>query len=77
MKILMFIVNFWQNHIRNCSIQIKKMKDKIFRFHIKKNYFCRTLTDNARHKNVLPPLDLTRILKSYNKRNDRRKLLEK
>ena len=36
MKILMFIVNFWQNHIRNCSIQIKKMKDKIFRFHIKK-----------------------------------------
>ena len=35
------------------------------------------LTDHARHKNVPPPLDLTRILKSYHKRNDRRKFMEK
>ena len=34
------------------------------------------LTD-ARHKNVPPPLDLTRTLKSYHKRNDRRKFPEK
>ena len=31
------------------------------------------LTDDARHKNVPPPLDLIRILKSYHERNDRRK----
>ena len=36
-----------------------------------------TLTDDARHKNVPPPLDLTRILKSYHKMNDRRKFPEK
>ena len=35
------------------------------------------LADNGRHKNVPPPLDLTRILKSYHKRNDRRKFPEK
>ena len=36
------------------------------------------VTDNARLKNVPPPLDLTRILlKSYYKRNDRRKFPEK
>ena len=35
------------------------------------------LTDNAKHKNVPPLLDLTRILKAYRKRNDRRKFLEK
>ena len=34
-------------------------------------------TDDARLKNVPPPLDLTRILKSYHKRNDRRKFPEK
>ena len=34
-------------------------------------------TDDARFKNVAPPLDLTKILKSYYKRNDRRKFLEK
>ena len=34
-------------------------------------------TDDARFKNVAPPLDLTGILKSYYKRNDRRKFLEK
>ena len=34
-------------------------------------------TDNARLKNLPPPLDFTRILKSYHKRNDRRKFPEK
>ena len=63
----MFFVNFWLNKIQNYSVQIKKMKDRIFSFQLKKNYRCRTLTDDARHKNVLPPLDLTRILKSYHK----------
>ena len=57
MKILLFFVNFQLNQIRNCSIQIKKMKDGIFNFQMKKNYYCQTLTDAARHKNVLPPLD--------------------
>ena len=42
----------------------------------KKN-FCQMFTDDARFKNVAPPLDLTGILKSYYKRNDRRKFLEK
>ena len=35
------------------------------------------LADDARHKNVPPSLDLTKILKSCHKRNDRRKFLEK
>ena len=35
------------------------------------------LTDDARHQNVHPALDLTRILKSYRKRNDRRKFPKK
>ena len=35
------------------------------------------LTDHARYENVLSPLDLTRILKSCYKRNDRRKFSEK
>ena len=38
---------------------------------------CRILTDDARYENVPPPLDSTRILKSYYKRNDRRKFSEK
>ena len=33
-------------------------------------------TDDARLKNVPPHLDLTRILKSYHKRNARRKFPE-
>ena len=76
MKILTFFVNFLLNQIQNCSVQIKKMNYRIFGFQMKKNYFCQT-TDDARHKNVPPPLHLARILKSYHKRNDRRKLLEK
>ena len=67
-------VNFRLNQIQNCSVQIKKMKDGIFSFQLKKkNYFCQTFIDDSRLKNVSPPLDLTRILKSYLKRNDRRK----
>ena len=57
MKILTFFVNFWLNQIRNCFVQIKKMKDGIFSFQMKKNYFCHTLADDARHENVPPPLD--------------------
>ena len=76
MEILMFFVNYLLNHIRNCSVQIKKMKDGIFSFQLKK-YFCRTSTDDARRKNIPPPLDLTRILKSYHKMIDRRKFPEK
>ena len=34
-------------------------------------------TDNTRLENVPPPLDLTRVLKSYHKRNDRGKFPEK
>ena len=66
MEILMFLVNFWLNHIQNCFTQITKIKDKIFGFQLKKNYiyFHWMLTDDARHKNVLLPLGLTRILKS-------------
>ena len=34
-------------------------------------------TEDARLKNVPPPLDFTRILKSHHKRNDRTKFPEK
>ena len=77
MEILTVFVNFHLNQIQNCSAQVKKMKDERFSFQLKKNYFCQTFTDNARLKNVPPPLDLARILKSYHKRNDRRKFTEK
>ena len=70
-------VNFHLNQIQNYSVQIEKMKGEIFSFQFKKNYFCQKFTDDARLKNVSPPLDLTRILESYHKRNDRRKLSEK
>ena len=76
MEISMVFVNFHLNQIQNCSVQIKKMKDEIFSFQLKKNIFL-TFTDDARLKNVPPPLDLTRILKSNHKRNDRRKFPEK
>ena len=77
MEILMVFVNFWLNQIQNCSVQIKKMKDGIFTFQLKKNYLCQMFTDNARLKNVPPPLDFTRILKPFHKRNDRRKFPKK
>ena len=77
MKISAFFVNFQLNQIENCSGQIKKMKDEMYSFQLKKNYFCRMLTDHARHENVPPALDLTRILKSYHKRNDSKKFLGK
>ena len=70
-------VNFHLNQIQNYSVQIEKMKGEIFSFQFKKNYFCQKFTDDARLKNVSPPLDLTRILESYHKRNDRRKYSEK
>ena len=57
MKISTFFVNFWLNQIQNCSIQINKMKDWIFSFQFKKKITFAT-TDNARHKNVPPLLDL-------------------
>ena len=51
-----FFINFWLNQIQNCFGQIKKMRDGIFSFQLKKKYFCRTLTDNARHKMYPFPL---------------------
>ena len=78
MKISTVFVKFRLNQIQSCSVQIKKMKDEIFSFQLKKkNYFCRTFTDDAGLKNVPPPFDLTRVLKSYHKRNDRGKFPEK
>ena len=56
-----------ENEKRDIQLSIEK----------KKHYFCQTFTDDARLKNVCPPLDLTRILNSYHKRNDRRKFPEK
>ena len=56
--VLLFIYKLL-DQIQNCSIQIKKMRDEIITFQLKKYYFCRTLADDARHKNVLSPLDLT------------------
>ena len=71
MQISTFFANFWLNQIQNCSVQIKKIKYGIFSFQLKKYYLY-----DARHKNVPPPLDLTRILKSCHKRNDERKFPE-
>ena len=36
MEILTFFVNFQLNQIKNYSVQIKKVKDKIFSFQFKK-----------------------------------------
>ena len=66
----MVFVNFHLHQIQNCFGQIKKMKNETFSFQLKKNYFHQTFTDDARLKNVLPPLYLTRILKPCHKRND-------
>ena len=77
MEISIVFVNFWLNQIRNCSVQIKKMKDRVFSFQLKKKILLPNNTDDARLKNVPPTLDLTRILKSHHKRNDRRKFPEK
>ena len=78
MKILTVFVNFYLYQIQNCFRQIKKMKDKIFSFQLKKKkYFRQMFTDDARLKTVPPPLYLTRILKLYHKRNDGRKFPEK
>ena len=67
----MFFVNFLLYQIQNCSIQIMKMKDRISSFQLKKKLLLPRLTDDARDKNIPSPLDLTRISKSYYKRNDR------
>ena len=64
MKILTVFVNFHLHQIQNCFGQIKKMKDKIFSFQLKENYFHQAFADDARLKNVPPPLYLTRILKA-------------
>ena len=66
-----FFLNFRLNQFQNCPIHIKKMKEGMFSFQLKKNFFYRTLTNDARYKNLPPLLGLTRILKSYHKRNDR------
>ena len=75
MKILTVFVNFQLHQIQNCFGQ--NIKQDIQLSIEKKNYFHQMFTDNARLKNVPPPLYLTRILKPYHKRNDRRKFPEK
>ena len=75
-EILGVFANFRLNQVQNCCGQIEKMKAGSFSFPLKKNYVCQSLTDGGRLKNVPPPLDFTRILKSYHKRNDRRKFPE-
>ena len=76
-EILGVFANFWLTQVQNCCGQIEKMKAGTFIFPLKKNYTCQSVTDGARLKNVPPPLDFTRILKSYHKRDDRRKFPEK
>ena len=61
MEIFTFF-NFQQYYIRNCSVQIKKMKDKIFSFQMK-NYFFRKLTDVP---HVVPP-SMKWFLEKHNK----------
>ena len=77
MWILAFSSSFQINQIQNSSVEIRKVKDWTFSFQLKKEYFCWMLTDNARHENVPSPLYLTRILKSYHKRNDSNRFPEK
>ena len=63
---------FLINQIQNIFGQIKEMKDGIF-----KRITTAERYDDARDKNVPPPLVLTWILKSYHKRNNRSKFQEK
>ena len=77
LEILRVFADFQLNQVQNCWEQIEKMKAGSFSFPFKKNCTCQSLTDGARLKNAPPPLDFTRILKSYHKRNDRRKFPEK
>ena len=77
MEILTIFINFQLNQIQNCYVQTKKIKDKIFSFQLKKNTSGKRLQTMLTLKNVPPLLDLTRILKSYHKRNDRIKFQEK
>ena len=35
MEILNFFVTFWLNKIQNYSVQIKKIKDRVFSFQLK------------------------------------------
>ena len=63
-----FFVNFWLNQIPHCFVQIKKVKDGIFRFQLKKSHFCQKLTDDSGYENLSPPLDLTRIFKSNHRK---------
>ena len=50
MEISTVFVNFWLYQIQNCSVQIKKMKDGIFTFQLKKK--------NASAKRLQALLDL-------------------
>ena len=74
-EILGVFANFPLIQVQNCCGQIEKMKAGTLIFPLKKA--CQSLTDGARLKSVLPPVDFTRILKSYHKRIDRRKFPEK
>ena len=78
-QILAFYANFWINPVQNFSVQIQKVKDQKFDFQLKNHVgIMLALTDDARLKNVpSPSFDLSRILRSFLKRNDRSKFLQK
>ena len=71
-----FLLIFSQIRFKIVPSTSRKWKTRYLAFNWK-SYFCRTSTDDSRHQNALPPLNLTRILMSYHKRNDKRKFPEK
>ena len=64
-KFRRFQLIFDKIKLLTCFVQIKKIKHRILSFQLKKNSFCQMLTVDARHKNLHPSFDLTRILKPY------------
>ena len=51
MEISTFFVNFRLDQIKNCSVQIKKMKDRIFSFQLKKSHTIKWVTEENSWKN--------------------------
>ena len=69
----MVFVNFHQNQIEHFSVQIKKMKDEIFSFHLKKKLLLPNVKMTMLDLKMYPlPHYFTRILKSYHKKNDKK-----
>ena len=76
-KFWRFLLIFTYIRSKKFSDRSRKWKIRHSAFNWKKNYFRQTFTDDARMKNVTPPLYLARILKPCHKRNDGRKFPEK